>query len=136
VFADPEQSDVRFDLDLMGHLLKKNSEIWFEYVLPNPPNLKDKLKQTGLRFHIEKDEKRGTLSKLSLLNKEGFLPKIETRLKESASKRNLGSSSSRKHIKVTQYEEPSSKERIASSQYEETPQNLRKGRSLTKLVRL
>ena len=46
----------------------------------------------------------GNLSKLSLINKESFLPKIETRLKESASKRNLRSSSSKKQIKITQYE--------------------------------
>lgn len=48
-------------------------------MIPPVPNLKDKLKQTSLRMHLEKDEKKIALTKLALVggnNKEGFLPKI------------------------------------------------------------
>lgn len=39
----------------MGQLLRKGNEVWFEYVIPHKQTLKDKLKSTGIRFHIEKD---------------------------------------------------------------------------------
>jgi hypothetical protein len=72
-----EVPEVKVDLDVMGVLLKNRNEIWFEYVLPTVPTLKDKMKQTSLRFHLEKEEKKLGVNKLAIVNKEGFLPKIE-----------------------------------------------------------
>jgi hypothetical protein len=77
---------VRVDLDVMGVLVRVKNELWFEYVLPPVPTLKEKLKQTSLRFHIEKEERKIGVNKLALV-KESFLPKIEGRV--GSSKRNL-----------------------------------------------
>lgn len=57
--------------------------------MPVAPSLKDKLKQTSLRFHIQKDDKFVGVTKLSLINntKEGFLPKIDSKNKQISNKK-------------------------------------------------
>ena len=87
VLASNEHSRVKIDLVVMGQLMKEDNQIWFQYILPQPPTLKEKLKQTGMRFHVEKEEKKSTLNKMALVTKEGFLPKIENKLNYSSSKR-------------------------------------------------
>lgn len=72
----------------MGVLMRVKNELWFEYVLPPVPTLKEKLKQTSLRFHIEKEERKIGVNKLALA-KESFLPKIDANTRVGSSKRNL-----------------------------------------------
>lgn len=118
--------EVRVDLEVMGQIAKSKNEVWFEYVLPPAPSLKEKLKQTSLRFRLDQDEKKQNLSKLALLTASGNegLPKIE---RQRPTSRKLLDRSSSKKEKMPQIEErPSSKEQPAR-------EKLRKGNSLTKL---
>jgi hypothetical protein len=75
------------------------------------------------------------MNKMSIISKEGFLPKIDNKMVSSSSKRDLGSSSSKKHIKITQYEELASKERVASRE-EDAATHMKRGGSLSRLARM
>ena len=55
-------------------------------------------------------------------------------MKESLSRKQLGSSS-KKTLRPSQYEDPNSKEKPPSRE-PETPNELRKGRSMTKLAKI
>jgi len=72
------------------------------------------MRQTGLRFHLEKEEKKMTLSKLALVTgKEGMFPRIERR---PSSRRDLEPSSARKEFNMQPIIEqrPMSKEKLSS----------------------
>jgi malate/lactate dehydrogenase len=59
--------EAKINLDIMGQILKKGNEVWFEYVIPIVNNPKDKMRQTGLRLMIDKEEKKIGVNKLALI---------------------------------------------------------------------
>lgn len=100
------------------------------------PTLKEKLKQTSLRFHIEKEEKKIGVSKLALA-KEGFLPKIEGNTRVISSKKSLLESDKKKEANPAEERPPSQERQLSRERPEQTSQrSLRKGNSLTRLAKL
>ena len=100
-------------------------------MIPPVPTLKEKLRQTGLRYHVENEEKKLGVTKLNLAKKESFLPKIE----QKGTQAEVGSAQKKRRvIQEPQTERPPSQDRQMlrgnSSQRE-----LRKGGSLKKLNR-
>lgn len=60
---------MKINLDVMGMIIKNKHELWFEYVLPVVTSMQDKLRQTSLRFNVEKEAKKlGVSNKLSIIN--------------------------------------------------------------------
>jgi hypothetical protein len=135
ILVSGEWVEVRIDLDVMGVLMRVKNELWFEYVLPTVPSLKEKLKQTSLRFHIEKEERKIGVSKLALA-KESFLPKIDNNTRINSSKRNL--EDKKKEIPHHPEERPPSEEQqLSRERPDQTSQrSLRKGGSLTRLAKI
>ena len=105
-------------------------------MLPTVPTLKEKFKQTSLRFHIEKEEKKIGVSKLALA-KEGFLPKIEGNTRLISSKKIFLESDKKKETNPVEERPPSQERQLSRERPEQTSQrSLRKGNSLTKLTKL
>lgn len=91
-----------------------------------------------MRFHLEKEEKKIGVGKLALIgNKEGFLPKIEGQVRFS-SKKNLHEKEKKQEMFQNSAERPPSQERQLSREKESqnSQRSLRKGNSLTKLVKI